>query len=186
MFVRRQSLFLLLPLAFLLLISPVRAQDVLDSSAIADHNFPLAQSGDSKAVPVNVQSPNSKDQLRFLHVQSSEMLLGSLANLNGQNASSQVALLNENAPILDLKDFDFITGTAREEAVTEHQNWLVHVQGTEIAQGQPGFHSPYQGTNSLRPDDNIRQSSERVILRGKITRILNRRPQYVTSDQSLG
>src|SRR4029077_16015672 len=26
-------------------------------------------------------------------------------------------------------------------------------------QGQPGFHSPYQGTNSLRPDDNFKQSS---------------------------
>ena len=40
-----------------------------------------------------------------------------------------------------------------------HQNWLFHVQGTEIAQGQPGFHSPYQGTNSLRSDDGFKQTS---------------------------
>jgi high affinity Mn2+ porin len=128
MFVRRQRLFLLLPLAFVLLIPPVRAQDVLNSRA-------------------------------SLPVQSTEMLLSGLANLNGQNALSQVALLNENAPILDLKDSDFEAGTSSEEAVSEQQNWLLHVQGTEVAQGQPGFHSPYQGTNSLRPDDNIRQSS---------------------------
>jgi high affinity Mn2+ porin len=41
----------------------------------------------------------------------------------------------------------------------EQQNWLVHVQGTEVVQGQPGFHSPYQGTNSLQSDDNFKQSS---------------------------
>jgi hypothetical protein len=37
----------------------------------------------------------------------------------------------------------------------EHQNWLFHMQGTEIVQGQPGFHSPYAGTNSLRSDDTL-------------------------------
>jgi high affinity Mn2+ porin len=41
----------------------------------------------------------------------------------------------------------------------EHQNWLLHVQATEIAQGQPGFHSPYEGTNSLRSEDTFKQSS---------------------------
>src|ERR1700730_11765700 len=41
----------------------------------------------------------------------------------------------------------------------EHQNWLFHVQATEIAQGQPGFHSPYEGTNSLRSEDTFKQSS---------------------------
>ncbi len=41
----------------------------------------------------------------------------------------------------------------------EHQNWLFHMQGTEIAQGQPGFHSPYAGTNSLRSEDTFKQSS---------------------------
>ncbi len=45
------------------------------------------------------------------------------------------------------------------EERSEHQNWLFHMQSTEIAQGQSGFHSPYAGTNSLRPDDTLKQSS---------------------------
>src|SRR6267154_655311 len=39
---------------------------------------------------------------------------------------------------------------------SEQQNWLFHFQGTEILQGQPGFHAPYSGINSLHPGDNFR------------------------------
>ena len=39
------------------------------------------------------------------------------------------------------------------------QNWLIHTQGTEIIQGQPGFHSPYTGPNSISPRDTLRQTS---------------------------
>ncbi len=46
-----------------------------------------------------------------------------------------------------------------DESNPTYQNWLFHVQGTEVAQGQPGFHSPYQGTNSLRSNDTFRQTS---------------------------
>ena len=42
---------------------------------------------------------------------------------------------------------------------SEQQNWLFHFQGTEILQGQPGFHAPYSGINSLHPGDNFRQTT---------------------------
>jgi len=45
------------------------------------------------------------------------------------------------------------------ESELRQQDWAVHVQGTEIAQGQPGFDSPYQGAYSLPPEDNFRQTS---------------------------
>ncbi len=45
------------------------------------------------------------------------------------------------------------------EEAAESQNWLFHFQGTEILQGQPGFHDPYSGTNSLHSGDNFRQST---------------------------
>jgi high affinity Mn2+ porin len=48
----------------------------------------------------------------------------------------------------------------------KEQRWSFHVQGTEIAQGQPGFHSPYAGTNSLRSDDTFKQSSSLDIYLG--------------------
>jgi len=42
---------------------------------------------------------------------------------------------------------------------SEQQNWLFHFQGTEILRGQPGFHAPYSGINSLHPGDNFRQTT---------------------------
>jgi high affinity Mn2+ porin len=47
----------------------------------------------------------------------------------------------------------------KKEEGAESQNWLFHLQGTEILQGQPGFHDPYSGTNSLHSGDNFRQST---------------------------
>ncbi len=41
----------------------------------------------------------------------------------------------------------------------EHQDWLFHAQATEVVQGQPGFHSPYAGTNSLKSEDTFKQTS---------------------------
>src|SRR6267378_930329 len=45
------------------------------------------------------------------------------------------------------------------EETAESQNWLFHLQGTEILQGQPGFHDPYSGINSLHSGDNFRQTT---------------------------
>src|SRR5690349_3253386 len=47
----------------------------------------------------------------------------------------------------------------KKKEAAESQNWLFHLQGTEILQGQPGFHDPYSGTNSLHSGDNFRQST---------------------------
>jgi high affinity Mn2+ porin len=43
---------------------------------------------------------------------------------------------------------------------SEQQNWAIHLDAVEVLQGQPGFHSPYQGPQSLNSDDNFRQTSE--------------------------
>ena len=74
----------------------------------------------------------------------------------GQDCVSSDLGFNWNIPILQQQDPAADSGN---ETPLEHQNWLFHMQGTEVAQGQPGFHSPYEGTNSLKPDDNFKQSS---------------------------
>ncbi len=51
-------------------------------------------------------------------------------------------------------------------APPEHQNWLLHAQGTEVLQGQPGFHSPYSGPQSFPAGDHIRQTSSVDIFLG--------------------
>ena len=48
----------------------------------------------------------------------------------------------------------------KEEQPAEQQAWAIHVDAIEVLQGQPGFHAPYSGTNSLYPGDNFRQTSE--------------------------
>jgi high affinity Mn2+ porin len=96
---------------------------------------------------------------RQLRAALSLMLLGAIANLNGQGLSSQVVSLNESVPVLEAKDSDFKASNSTDEAVPEQQNWLLHVQATEMLLGQPGFRSPYAGTNSIEPDDNFRQTT---------------------------
>jgi high affinity Mn2+ porin len=48
----------------------------------------------------------------------------------------------------------------KKEEKTENENWAIHFDAIEVLQGQPGFHAPYSGTNSLHPGDNFRQTSE--------------------------
>jgi high affinity Mn2+ porin len=45
------------------------------------------------------------------------------------------------------------------KADTITQNWAIHGDAIEVLEGQPGFHDPYNGTNSLRSTDNFRQTS---------------------------
>jgi high affinity Mn2+ porin len=45
------------------------------------------------------------------------------------------------------------------KADTITQNWAIHGDAIEIFQGQPGFHDPYNGPNSLHSDDDFRQTS---------------------------
>ncbi len=67
-----------------------------------------------------------------------------------ENAQQNLASDDEKSPKVPLE---------KKEEAAESQNWLFHLQGTEILQGQPGFHAPYSGINSLHPGDNFRQTT---------------------------
>ena len=66
----------------------------------------------------------------------------------GQKSSEEAPARENKIPIVQTEN----TG--------EQQNWAIHFDAVEVIQGQPGFHSPYQGPQSLVPDDNFRQTSE--------------------------
>jgi high affinity Mn2+ porin len=60
--------------------------------------------------------------------------------------------------------------TTRPQAVATvdplSERWSLHLQATEVIQGQPGFHSPYEGTNSLLKSDHGRQTTSADIYLG--------------------
>jgi high affinity Mn2+ porin len=88
------------------------------------------------------------------------VLVLSIARLRAQAALDFQPAIDQNISLAPLRGPDLKTGDSNEEAEdAKNERWSFHVQGTEVVQGQPGFHSPYQGTNSLRPDDNFKQSS---------------------------
>ncbi len=66
----------------------------------------------------------------------------------GQNAAALLASQDDKTPII------------QPENPGEHQNWAIHFDAVEVFQGQPGFHSPYSGAQSLNSNDNFRQTSE--------------------------
>jgi high affinity Mn2+ porin len=66
----------------------------------------------------------------------------------GQNSVTQQATQAGKTPIVQT------------ENAGEHQNWAIHFDAVEVFQGQPGFHSPYRGPQSLFSDDNFRQTTE--------------------------
>ena len=66
----------------------------------------------------------------------------------GQNSVAQEATQDAKTPIVQT------------ENPSEHQNWAIHFDAVEVFQGQPGFHSPYRGQQSLFSDDYFRQTSE--------------------------
>ncbi|MDP9097866.1 MAG: carbohydrate porin [Verrucomicrobiota bacterium] len=84
-----------------------------------------------------------------------------------QDCLSQELTLAEQKAVLRNND-DGDKGAGQESA-PQHQSWLFHAQVTEIGQGQPGFHSPYRGENSLPPDDDFRQTSSMDIYLGAHT-----------------
>jgi hypothetical protein len=76
------------------------------------------------------------------------------ATVDAQIFLSRELSSNQTIALIERKDSDSKESASDNQSqIPEHQNWLFHIQGTEIAQGQPGFHSPYAGTNSLRSDD---------------------------------
>jgi high affinity Mn2+ porin len=66
----------------------------------------------------------------------------------GQNSVTKQATQDGKTPIVQT------------ENPSEHQSWAIHVDAVEVFQGQPGFHSPYRGPQSLNSEDNFRQTSE--------------------------
>ncbi|MBV9618438.1 MAG: carbohydrate porin [Verrucomicrobia bacterium] len=83
------------------------------------------------------------------------------ATVQAQEFRSDELSSQQTIALIEKKDSDSKDNASddKSQEPPKYQNWLFHMQGTEVAQGQPGFHSPYQGTNSLKPDDNLRQSS---------------------------
>jgi high affinity Mn2+ porin len=93
-------------------------------------------------------------------VQVASLALLLSATVHAQDFLSGELSSERNIALIEREDSDSKESVSDNQSQTpEHQNWLFHVQGTEIAQGQPGFHSPYAGTNSLRSNDNFRQAS---------------------------
>jgi len=45
-----------------------------------------------------------------------------------------------------------------DQSQIEDQSWMLHGQNTDILQGHPRFHSPYNGQNSLTSGDTLRES----------------------------
>ncbi|MBV9998458.1 MAG: carbohydrate porin [Verrucomicrobia bacterium] len=66
----------------------------------------------------------------------------------GQKSTSEETPPKDKIPIIE------------NENSGEHQNWAIHFDAVEVIQGQPGFHSPYEGPQSLYPSDNFRQTSD--------------------------
>lgn len=89
------------------------------------------------------------------------------ATAHAQDFVSDELLSSESIALIERSDSDSKESPSDNQSQSpEHQNWLFHVQGTEIIQGQPGFHSPYAGTNSLRSNDDFRQASSVDIFLG--------------------
>ena len=81
-------------------------------------------------------------------------------SLKAQDAFNPRPLIDRSMSFVELEELDSKAAPAGDQSEEfKEQSWSFHVQGTEIAQGQPGFHSPYAGTNSLRSEDTFKQSS---------------------------
>jgi high affinity Mn2+ porin len=93
---------------------------------------------------------------------SALMLIGYFSGFAGLHAQTT----DSSASATDAKDLKPITASSSvpdhinlwNEDEAQNQNWMFHAQNTDIIQGQPGFGSPYQGPNSLTPDDTLRET----------------------------
>jgi high affinity Mn2+ porin len=83
-------------------------------------------------------------------------------------SAEDVATFGQNS-VTEQTAQDGKTPIVQAETLGEHQNWAIHFDAVEVFQGQPGFHSPYSGAQSLPSDDNFRQTSEAdLFLAGRI------------------
>lgn len=72
--------------------------------------------------------------------------------LSGSNRKDETFEMSENEPGKTRSWFDV------DQSQIEHQDWMFHIQNTDIVQGHPRFHSPYAGQNSLTAGDTLRQT----------------------------
>jgi len=87
-------------------------------------------------------------------------LLHSAARLTAQDSFTSCSVFDQSISFARVREPDLKDSASDDQAQDfKPQNWSFHVQGTEVFQGQPGFHSPYVGPNSLLPEDNFKQSS---------------------------
>ena len=88
------------------------------------------------------------------------LLFGSVNDFRAQDYVTSELFPGAAIALIQRKDFDSKETISSDQTIPfESQNWLFHVQGTEVFQGQPGFHSPYVGPHSLLPEDTFKQSS---------------------------
>ena len=87
-------------------------------------------------------------------------LILSIARLRAEDVFPPQSIPDQNISLARILDADSKQSLSDDQAQdSEQQRWSFHIQATEIAMGQPGFRSPYQGTNSIPPDDDFRQTS---------------------------
>jgi high affinity Mn2+ porin len=95
------------------------------------------------------------------------VLFGSIKGLSAQDYVTSELSTDRTIAAIGCQDFDSKEIVSGDQTQTsESQNWLFHVQATEIGLGQPGFRSPYKGTNSIPPDDDFRQTTTADIYLG--------------------
>ena len=94
-------------------------------------------------------------------------LLHSAARLTAQDSFISCSVLDQSISFAQVGEQDSKNNASNDPAQDfKPQNWSFHVQATEIGMGQPGFRSPYKGTNSIAPDDDFRQTSNFNIFLG--------------------
>ena len=88
------------------------------------------------------------------------VLVLSIVRLRAEDAIDSQPAVEQNASLALLLDEDLKVGTSDDRAGDDKQRrWSFHAQATEMLLGQPGFRSPYAGTNSIRSDDDFRQTT---------------------------
>src|SRR5262245_16440859 len=78
------------------------------------------------------------------------------------------------------------TAHADDNYLLDHPDvrWWLSAQGNSILQVQPGFHSPYEGENSFRPDDHSAVSFIATVFAGY--QLVPNRTAIVITGESAG
>ena len=96
------------------------------------------------------------------------VLILSITRTKAQDTFTPQSFADQNISLARLLESDLKQSSPDDQAQDSEQRWLFHVQATQIGMGQPGFRSPYKGTNSIAPDDDLRQTSNFNIFLGRV------------------